>query len=168
MWFFFWLLKIRQPYQQALSLFNKFLQTPYYLPEERLAMVETITYDDLVKMVNSNEFLNGLSVESLIQGNIVENEARDLLKMVEGILVGEKLFLPNSVETRRSNEDVALLLGTPSKAVNLIHDVDTIDDKKKSPIRIRARQMTSNVDEKNNAVLLGIEVILLLLLLLLI
>lgn len=122
-----------------MQLRNKFLKTPSYLPHERLAVVETITFDDISSMVNaeSNSLLQGLSVDALIQGNILEDEARALLSIVD------KAFFENSKIKREASEL------EPSKVVDLRSD---------QPVRIRCHQMTANPEEANNASVLSILV----------
>lgn len=131
----------KQPYQQATQLRNKFLQTPQYLPQERLAVVENITFEDICNVVESNSLLQGLSVDALIQGNLTENDAKDLLNMID-----KTFFEGSSVSTRDSLESSLV----PSRVVDL-RSGDQL-------VRLRAHEMAANHEETNNAVVLSIEV----------
>lgn len=138
---------VRQPYQQAVQVLHKFLITPQYLPQERLAVIEKLTFEDVCDVLKSNLLLNGISLDSLIQGNITEDEAKKLLISV-GKIMSPEVEGTAGLVTGESNRNGELV---PAKVVDL-------RDRSKDLVRVRARQMAANTEEKNSAVVLAIQV----------
>lgn len=129
----------RDPNKQAIFLFNKFLKVPFYHPKEHLAIVETINYSDIVNLTNSDVLFRGLSFISLIQGNVVEEDVYEMLQILN------QNFIEKVVENKKTSM-------VSFKVVNLNFNGG------EKPVRILARQMAVNTEEKNNSVFLSFQV----------
>lgn len=121
------------------TLRDTFLVTPSYQYHEILAVAETITYEDICGIAKSNALFQDLSVDALIQGNITEKEAENVLTLIDKTLL----------EGINTNSDSTQSL-KPMKVVDL-RDGDKL-------VRIRARQLAKNPEEINNISSILIEV----------
>jgi len=122
----------QQPYQHA-AFYNQFFTTrPAFLPGELLRELDKLTLDDLGKFADE-VFATGFG-EVLVQGNLLEEEARAMVRSVESSLKFEELK-----KADQGDSDIYLIPRSPRSIGSVI------------------RRKEPNAGDRNSAVVIQLQ-----------